>query len=321
MNPVPPPADAPDQGVAWHYGDPFGEQHRLSRGAGIVDLSNRAVLSVSGPDRLGWLHSLTTQHLTDLRPGDSALALILSPHGHVEHELHLVDDGQATWIVTEPDRAPDLLAFLERMRFLLRVEPADHSADLAVVWRPGPVDGGELAWAVPEPFAGRGFAGREVIVPRADVADLVAADDSRAGTWALAALRVAARMPRIGAETDHRTIPNEVGWLGTPQAPNAVHLNKGCYRGQETVAKVDNLGRPPRRLALLHLDGTHEEPPAHGDRLLWNGREVGWIGTGVRHFEEGPIASAMLKRNVPEGAELVVHLADGRTCLAVDTPA
>ncbi len=322
MTAVPPPAGSPDAGVAWHYGDPFGEQRALAAGRGVVDLANRAVVAVTGPDRLGWLHDLTTQHLTGLQPGDSALALVLSPQGHVEHELHLADDGDTAWIVTEASRAPDLLAFLERMRFLLRVEIADRSADLAIVWLPGAEqpEGAVAGWRVPEPFAGRGFAGTEWILDRPRAAAFVAASDSPAGSWALEALRVAALMPRIGLDTDHRTIPNEVGWLGTPHAPNAVHLDKGCYRGQETVAKVNNLGRPPRRLALLHLDGTSEQPPAHGAEVWSDGARVGWIGTGVQHYLEGTIATAMLKRSVPADARLEVRDADGRACAAAEAP-
>lgn len=312
MTAVLPPTTWPDQGVAWHYGDPLGEQRRLAAGVGGVDLSNRAVLAVVGPDRRSWLHSLTTQHLEAMRDGESALALILSPHGHVEFELHLVDDGEAMWIITDVERAADLLAFLDRMRFMLQVEVIDRSPEFGVVWEPTTaVDPEHPTWIVPEPFAAQGFSGREVIVPSTDVLVRVESSGAPAGTWALEALRIAARMPRIGLDTDHRTIPNEVGWLGTTDAPNAVHLQKGCYRGQETVAKVHNLGRPPRRLALLLLDGTREEPPVHCDRVHWNGREVGWIGSGAVHYELGPIATAMLKRNVPEDAELVVELADG----------
>lgn len=316
MSAVLPPEGVVDQGVAWHHGHPLTEQRLLASGRGVVDLGNRGVITVTGPDRLTWLHDLTTQHVRDLGAGQSALALILGPTGHVEFELHLVDDGETTWIVTEGSAAAPLLAYLDRMRFLLRVELADRSDDLTVLWRAG-VGDESLAWRVPEPFAGRGLVGRETIVPRADVAEVMASDEA-AGTWALEALRVAALMPRIGLDTDHKTIPNEVGWLAVDAAPNAVHLNKGCYRGQETVAKVHNLGRPPRRLALLHLDGTAEQPPQHCDRVFWQGKEVGWIGTGAQHHELGPIATAMLKRNVPGDAALVVRYADGHESAASD---
>jgi folate-binding protein YgfZ len=145
-----------------------------------------------------------------------------------------------------------------------------------------------------------------VLLPRSE---LSAYDGELAGIWAYEALRVAARRPRLGVDTDHRTIPNEVSWL-----TRAVHLDKGCYRGQETVARVYNLGRPPRRLALLHLDGSESDLPATGDAVLFEGREVGRVGTAVRHFELGPLALALVKRQVPDDAELVA----GTTAARID---
>ena len=84
-------------------------------GQAAVDLSHRGVIRVDGPDRLTWLHSLNTQHLSDLAPRVPVQALVLSPHGHIEHDLHLVDDGQAAWITVEPGTAGDLVAFLEAL--------------------------------------------------------------------------------------------------------------------------------------------------------------------------------------------------------------
>ncbi|MDP9466790.1 MAG: folate-binding protein, partial [Actinomycetota bacterium] len=218
------PADPPDEGVAAHYGDPYAEQRRLEAGEALVDLSHRPVLRVAGPDRLSWLHSLLTQHLTALTPGAWTQALVLSPQGHVEHHLHLLDDGDAVLAHVEPGTADALVDFLRRMQFMLRVEVTDVSDEWAVVADPA-----------------------LRLVPRAELA---AYDGAVAGVAAWEALRVVARTPRLGLDTDHRTLPHEVGWLTT-----AVHLDKGCYRGQETVARVHNLGRPPRRLVLLHLDG------------------------------------------------------------------
>jgi folate-binding protein YgfZ len=126
-------------------------------------------------------------------------------------------------------------------------------------------------------------------------------------------LRVAARRPRLGVDTDHRTIPNEVGWL-----VRAVHLDKGCYRGQETVARVYNLGRPPRRLALLHLDGSDSELPVSGDAVLYDGREVGRVGTAARHHELGPVALALVKRQVPADAALLAGAVPAQLDAAVD---
>ena len=267
-------ADGVDAGVAAHYGDPLREQRALAAGAALVDLSQRDVVRIAGPDRLTWLHSLTSQHLTSLAPGVWTQALVLSPQGHVEHHLHLVDDGEAVLAHVEPGTAAALVAFLQKMQFLLRVEVEDVTTAYAVVWTDG-------CWS---------------LRPRADLA---AVDGPLAGLEAYEALRVELRRPRLGFDTDHRTIPHEVGWLTT-----AVHLDKGCYRGQETVARVWNLGRPPRRLALLHLDGSDSTLPAVGSDLVLDGRTVGRVGTAVRHHELGPIALALVKRNVPDDAAL-----------------
>jgi folate-binding protein YgfZ len=314
-------AEGPDAGVAWHYGDPVREQRALEAAEAAVDLSNRGVLTVTGPDRLSWLHSMTTQELTGTPAGEARETLVLSPHGHVEHDLHLVDDGATAWITVEPGTAGVLIEWLDRMRFMLRVEVTDVTADWAVVGAAPSlaarlrVPGGPPVWVDPWPALGatsasyaavpeeahpgreRAFA--EVLVPRARLAELLGGVPL-AGTWAAEALRVAAWRPRFGFETDHRTIPHEVDWLRT-----AVHLQKGCYRGQETVARVHNLGRPPRRLVFLHLDGSEHTLPAHGDPVLLGDRQIGVVTTAARHHELGPIALALVKRSTPADAQLV----------------
>lgn len=324
---IPSPEGDLDYGVAWHYGDPLGEQRLLESGEGVVDLSHYGVVTVVGPDRLTWLHALTSAHVESMLPGTSVLALILSPHGHVEHELHLVDDGFCTWIITQPGRAADLVQYLESMKFMSRVEIADRSDAFGVIFEPVDlIDSEGPTWHVPADFAGTGhvdagvdkggdssryvparpapFVGREVIIPRVRVDERVTVKP--VGTWAFNAVRTAAAVPRFGFETDHRTLPHEVGWIGP-----GVHLAKGCYRGQETVARVHNLGAPPRRLALLHLDGSAEILPAHGDAVHLDGKDVGWIASAARHFELGPIATAVLKRSVPTTASLAVVCAEG----------
>jgi len=301
----------PDEGVAAHYGDPLREQRALATSAGLVDRSNRGVLKITGQDRLGWLHSLTTQHLEGLAAGQSAQALILSPTGHVEHHLTLTDDGTSVWLHVEPGTAAALAAFLDSMRFMMRVETADVSGDYAVLTVTGPADGdiaggldGVAARVDPGPF---GLI--DLIVARELLADaageLVRRGGQPAGMWAFEALRIAARVPRLGLDTDHRTIPHEVGWIET-----AVHLNKGCYRGQETVARVHNLGHPPRRLVFLHLDGSADRLPAHGDPVELDGPEagnaaVGFVGSAARHYELGPIGLALVKRTAPVDALLL----------------
>jgi folate-binding protein YgfZ len=306
-----------DAGVAAHYGDPMREQRLLEEGLAVVDLSHRSVLTVTGPDRLSWLHSMTTQQLTGLAPRTSVESLVLSPKGHVEHDLHLVDDGTTTWLTVEPGTADALRGWLESMRFMLRVEVADRTADIAVLGEPHPaesVEGEPLAWRDPWPglvgdtaaygpvedHPGGDRRWRELLVPRGEL-EVAVGDRPLAGTWAAEALRVAAWRPRLGFETDHRTIAHEVDWLRT-----AVHLHKGCYRGQETVARVHNLGRPPRRLVFLHLDGSgHVLPDRGADVVAGAERPVGFLTSVARHHELGPIALALVKRTLPIDAPLV----------------
>jgi hypothetical protein len=302
--------------VPHHFGDPLREQRALAESAGVVDRSDRDVLQVSGADRLGWLHTICSQHVENLGDGEASEALVLSPHGHVEQHWQLVDLGGTMWIDTEPGAAGTVLDYLQKMRFLKRVEPVDVSDAWAVLSVVGPTTETVLAAAgLPVPDVGRadalpdgGFVRRmswpaadaaDLVVPRAQSRDVLdrlhAAGAAPAGTWAFEALRVEARRARLGFETDHRTIPHEIGFIGV-----AVHLNKGCYRGQETVARVHNLGRPPRQMVLLHLAGESDELPVPGTAVESDGRTVGFVGTAVHHHELGPIALAVIKRSLAE---------------------
>jgi folate-binding protein YgfZ len=291
--------DPPDDAVPAHYGDPLREQRAWEDATGgFVDRSARDVLTVTGPDRLSWLHSLTSQHLSDLTPGGGAEALVLSPHGHVEHHLAVLDDGATAWIDVEAGTGAALLSFLEKMRFLLRVEPALVTDAYAVITLVGAAT---ISDAVSPEVPRRAMPwGTDLIVARTELERIARElrDNGPApvGLAAFEARRVEQRRPRLGFETDHRTIPNELPWLAS-----AVHLNKGCYRGQETVARTHNLGRPPRRLVLLHLDAAL--PPA-GSPVIWEGKQVGTIGTPAYHAELGPIALALIKRRVPDEAAL-----------------
>ncbi|MFE9393016.1 YgfZ/GcvT domain-containing protein [Streptomyces sp. NPDC006784] len=296
-------AEAPDEGVAAHYGDLFKEQRALADGAGFVDLAHRGVVTVSGEDRLSWLHLLLTQHVEQLPAGRATEALILSANGHIEQALELVDDGTTVWMHTEPGKQDELLNYLESMRFFYRVEIADRTPEVAVVHLPA----GSIADVPDSALAVRETPhGRDLFLPRGELTGFAATHGPAIGVLAHEALRVEARRPRLGMETDHRTIPHEVGWIGS-----AVHLEKGCYRGQETVARVHNLGKPPRRLVFLHLDGSEVRLPAHGDPVRLaagglEGRQIGFVTTSARHHELGPIALALVKRNVAPDAELIV---------------
>ncbi|MCU1635915.1 MAG: folate-binding protein YgfZ [Cryobacterium sp.] len=331
-------AHGSDAGVAAHYGNPVVEQRRLVAGEAIVDLSSRGVLRVAGPDRLSWLNSLSSQALLELAPGESTETLLLDPSGRLEYAMGVFDDGVATWLFLEAAELLGLQAWLEKMRFMLRVEITDLTAEFATVGtmgevpsilRPAAPNGIPLVWQDPWSEVTRGgvqyaaAAGHpgdrwnwsEFLVRRADL-DLVPDAVSRgelavAGLLALEALRIAAWRPRAATEVDEKSIPHELDWLRT-----AVHLNKGCYRGQETVAKVHNLGHPPRRLVMLHLDGSDSVLPGHGDdvqgtRVAPGGepelRSVGTITSSAIHHELGPIALAVVKRTVPADITLYVQ--------------
>ena len=281
--------DGPDKGAVWHLGEPTKEQRALEAGTAWADLSHLNIVAVSGVDRLKWLHDLTTQFVSDLQPGVWMPSMILDAKGHVEYQFNLVDDGTTTFLVLDPGFIEPLIEYLTKMKFMLRVDVRDASGDFIVLRAPGLPDqiGGPLA-----------------LVPRAEVDQMRTSFGgvaTQVGTWALDAERVAQGRPRIGFETDHKSIPNELGVLNT-----AVHMKKGCYRGQETVAKIFNLGNPPRRLVMLHLDGSDVGFPATGTKVENDGVVVGFVGTVARHHELGTIALAIVKRNTPIESTLTV---------------
>lgn len=135
---------------------------------------------------------------------------------------------------------------------------------------------------------------------------------TQVGELAWEALRIEAGLPRWAREVDARAIPNELDWLRT-----GVHLNKGCYPGQETIARTVNLGRPPRRLVQLQLAGWQGQLPEVGARVYLPARDnpagkvVGAITSVARHWELGNIALALVRRGVPAQAELAVDLEAG----------
>ena len=337
-------------GATAHFGDPSGEQWALEGGRALVRRPDLAVISVSGADRLTWLTSLACQIVTGLVPGVSRELLILSPEGRVEHWAGASDDGTALHLIVERSDVDSFVAFLDSMRFALRVAVSECDvvvfssvragantpesvADLpGHLWTwedpwPGVVEGGaayfqgerhpgartpmmfhavsrqaadefEAAWLADGAASGaaEAHAAPSSAPPGAPSSTPSPAGGKRrrAGYLAWEAMRIAAWKPRLGRETDARAIPPEVDWLRT-----AVHTAKGCYRGQETIARVINLGRPPRRLTYLQLDGSRGDLPAPGTPIEVGGRQVGVITSSARHADEGPIALALIARAVP----------------------
>ncbi|NQX12084.1 folate-binding protein YgfZ [Microbacteriaceae bacterium VKM Ac-2855] len=336
-------ASQAEPGVPAHYGEPSREQRALAAGRAIVDLGGRGVVTVTGPDRLTWLDSVTSQAIAALAPGESAETLLLDPSGRIEHVIRLLDDGVSTWLLLDRDETAPLAAWLDRMRFMLRVEIADRTEEYATIgyleieggtasvdpaapngvpllWRDpwSAVQAGGWQYATTAEHPSTDWPYREVLVERSALAAVAAgAGSGVAGSDALEALRIAAWRPRHTTEVDDRTIPHELDLLRS-----SVHLAKGCYRGQETVAKVHNLGHPPRRLVFLHLDGSESVLPARDDvvfaRKGGEDVEVGRITASAWHYEDGPIALAVIKRSVPVELTLTVR-SDNASVAAAQT--
>jgi len=325
------PVDSPDADVAWHFGDPLGEQRTAARQAAVTDRSHRRIFALTGPERLSWLHTISSQDVAELPDGTSAENLSLDGNGRVEDHFVLTDLDGVTWVDTEAGRADELLSFLQKMVFWAQVEPVDRPdmalltlvgpavrageiASLlglpaeAVVYQAGSLEGGGFWRVMPALGEAHDTPTIDLVVPadqlRAWWDRLTAAGAAPAGMWAYEALRVAALRPRLGLDTDERTIPQEARWIGSPAEQGAVHLEKGCYRGQETVARVHNLGKSPRQLVLLHIDGSSDTRPVTGDPVTADGRAVGRVGTVIDHFENGPIALALIKRAIPADTAL-----------------
>lgn len=306
--------------VADHYGNPLAEQRLLEAGQAVVDCSHWGVVTLEGPDRLTWLHSLCSQDLLSLQPGQTTEALILDPQGHIEHRFLLVDDGVRSWLLVEPGRSDALVSWLERMRFRMQVEISDQSSPWAVLAATNSdrvSDGSPAVFLDPWPTIQPGSVGYGPtphpgedlhlcfwLHPRQELSS--SSYENYAGILALDALLVRAARPLLVSDVDDKALPHEWDWLRT-----AVHLNKGCYRGQETVAKIHNLGHPPRRAVLLHLDGSLGVLPEAGAAIMHGDREVGRVTRVVRHHEWGPLGLGLVKRSVDVDAELSVSGPEG----------
>lgn len=335
MTAIPAPEGSPDAGVPWHYGDPYAEQRAAARKVAVVDRSNREVIAVTGPERLSWLHLVISQHMIDLADGTATEALVLDSNGRVDTHMEVAYLDETVWLDTDPGAQAtgarggkqSLLEYLQSMVFWSKVELRDATAERAVLTLLGP-DTDNLLTSVGLPVPGpyevaagegvivrRGGLGVDLLVPELSPwwERLTAGGARPMGSWGYEAFRVEAARARMDLDTDDRTIPHEVGWVHV-----AAHVAKGCYRGQETVSKVHNVGRPPRRMLLLHLDGSPEVLPETGDPVMQGERTVGRVGSVVRHHELGTIALALVKYSVPLDAELLAGAEDRVVQAAID---
>ena len=306
------------------FSNPLVEQKEFIAGSSAVLLEDKSVLVVSGEDRLTWLNDLFSQKLDDLNPNVSVEALWLDAQGRIVRDLHIVDDGEKSWLITYSTEISNLVSQLQRMVFRAKVTVEDVSADYDVIatWSKD-VPGSVMSWQDPWPDVSVGgwrygegpsepWNYRESLVPAVLVSS-VWKEFKHCGTMALDALRVAAMRPTGPNEIDEKALPHEFDWLAS-----AVHMNKGCYRGQEAVAKVHNLGHPPRRLVFLHLDGSAHALPDLGDEIFGSDDvAIGKVTSVGQHHEMGPIALGLVKRNTPTDIELrVVNAATGESLSA-----
>lgn len=306
------------------FSNPLVEQKEFLAGSSAVLLEEKSVLVISGEDRLTWLNDLFSQKLDDLNANVSVEALWLDAQGRIVRDFHIVDDGEKTWLITYSSEIDVLATQLQRMVFRAKVTVEDVSADYAVVatWAKD-VPGSVMSWQDPWPDVSVGgwrygegpsepWNYRESLVPAVLVSSIWK-EFKHCGTMALDALRVAAMRPTGPNEIDEKALPHEFDWLAS-----AVHMNKGCYRGQEAVAKVHNLGHPPRRLVFLHLDGSAHALPDLGDEIFGSDDiAIGKVTSVGQHHEMGPIALGLVKRNTQPDIELrVVNAATGESLSA-----
>src|SRR5829696_1221720 len=283
----------------------------------VVDRPDLASAALSGTDVLRYLHAVSSQHTLELAPGDATQALLLSPKGKIEFAFRLavLDDGAL--LDTEAAAAPALAERLARFVFRYDVTVGQPVAGAASVLGPG-AEAALAAAGLPVPGPGRaGVAAPDLVVHRTPVGlDLVgpgaaaaASGLERAGVeraaaerWELA--RVAGGLPRAGQELTDDVLAEEAGLLGSH-----VHLDKGCYPGQETVARVHNLGQVQRRLAGLRFEPAGGGDAGSGaalpgprtDLVADDGRRAGQLRSVVDHPDLGPIGLAYVRRVVETG--------------------
>jgi folate-binding protein YgfZ len=266
-----------------HFGNPLLEQRLLIEKQSFVTRSDQAVI------------------ILNLEDSDSTEALLLDPQGHIEHQLKIVISENQVLVITNSEKSTDLLEWLRKMKFRSQIEI--EQTDLETFGTFADIEG--IVWNDPfsksNPFS-VSYAPQRSDFPYREVVGVKPKDLQEVGLMAYHALRIAAGRPEI-SDIDSKSLPHEFDWL-----QSAVHLSKGCYRGQESVAKVHNLGHPPRRLAILHLENG-DDLATKGDPVFYTDKEVGKVLASALHYELGSIALVLVNRNTPY-LELSVRLGE-----------
>ncbi len=283
-----------------HFENPLLEQRKLLAGEAYVERDDQSVVRVSGEDAKSWLHSLLTQDILNLGEGESTEALLLTPQGHIEHQLKVVISEGGVLLIVDSTRADSLISWLEKMRFRTKVEISKSPLKTYGLFVKVPGLLWHDSFSIPSSFS----VSYNPTRPQFNYYELVSDHSPNlepAGLMALRALRIAAGRPEI-FDVDEKSLPHEFDWL-----QSAVHLSKGCYRGQESVSKIHNLGHPPRRLVILNLE-SGDDLPSRDDLVFYQDKQVGKVLSSALHYELGSVALALVARNTPY-LDLLVEIA------------
>lgn len=293
-----------------------GQYRVLREGAGLIDRSERGKLLVSGPDAATFLQGQLTNDVEAITPGEGCYAALLDRKGHTQADMRVLRlASDRLWIDLEPEAAETVNRHLSLYRVGQEVEIADRTEDCAILSIVGPgapaISGAgslspehahhELKLADTTCRAVATDLGLDLICAAADakrvVAALLEAGAERVSEQAAEIVRVEAGRPRFGREMSAATLPQEAGI-----DDRAVSFTKGCYIGQETVARLHYKGKPNRHLRGLRLD----QPVADRDPIKLGDRELGQVGTAVISPALGPIALAVIRREAEPGARVTV---------------
>jgi len=304
------------------------QYRQLREECGVLDRSDRGKLLVTGSEAAEYLQGQLTNDIEALQPGEGCYAALLDRKGHMQADMRvLVVDGEKIWIDTEPEGLAAARRHLEMYKIGRDADVVDAGAERAIVSLIGPRSA-ELAGSPPLPehcheeIAVDGIECPAVgtalgidLIPRAEDRKRLFATLAEAGAPAVdpaaaEILRIESGVPRFGSEMDTATMPAEAGIVAT-----AVNFEKGCYIGQETVARLHYKGKPNRHLRGLRLSA----PTNPGATLSLGEKEVGKLGGSCISPAYGPIGLAIVRREAEPGAELLVG-EDGVTARVVDLP-